>query len=74
MDFLPGHRYTIRVKAKSQINDLSVVGEVIVVKVRDVAQDNAANAAVVTVFKEQLGVRCEIVRGHRSSVKQIRVL
>ncbi len=69
---------TVRVKpgsSKGPLVDPTSTGEV-TVYLNERAVDGAANDALVKVLAKHLGVsksRVEIVRGHRSLVKQVRI-
>jgi len=68
-----GTRLTIKVKARAKTDEIILDGEMMLVKVKAPAQDNQANEAVIKLLKKNLGIRCEIVRGHTSSIKQIQI-
>lgn len=73
-NLVSGTRLTIKVKAHAKNDDISLDGETLVIKIKALAKDNEANEAVVKLLKKKYDIRCEIVRGHTSSIKQLKIL
>ena len=72
--FESGRVLTIKVKPKSREDEIHFDTDPLLIEVRAPAHNNLANKAIVRLFKEALRLRVEIIRGHTSPIKQIKIL
>lgn len=73
--FQVNNSYLIHVKPKSSKSEIIISEDKgILVYVHSPPEDGKATAEVVTVFKKQLGIKIEVISGHTSKTKKIKVL
>ena len=65
---------TIKAKPNAKKNDIALQGNQLVISVTESPVDNKANDAIIKLIKKELGIKVELVKGHQSKIKCLKVL